>query len=63
MATDDISEVDQIQTILKKNHLSDVKIGAMRMKIHRNFNLKLIQNGMVNYQEPIFSLKGINEKV
>ena len=25
LATDDISEVDQIQTILKKNHLSDVE--------------------------------------
>ena len=29
----------------------------------KNFNLKLIQNGTVNYQEPIFLIKSISEMV
>jgi hypothetical protein len=29
----------------------------------KNFNLKLIQNGTVSYQEPIFLIKSINEMV
>jgi thiol-disulfide isomerase/thioredoxin len=63
LAADDISETDQIQAILKKTNYPTLKTGGMLTKTRRNCNFRLTQNGMVNYQELIFSIRHISAKV
>jgi hypothetical protein len=63
LATDDISEVDQIQTILKNNSLSDVESWSYASENTQKLQFEIDPKWYGELPRTYFLIKNINEMV
>jgi thiol-disulfide isomerase/thioredoxin len=60
LTTDDLSDAGEVNKILEQQGLTDLESWILQKTIYKNFVLKLILDGMVNYREPIFLIACMN---